>query len=458
MLNKLKEGLRVSNGEFTEIRVEKAQRTNVKYEKDKLMNIDSSEEIGGIVRTLVRGGWGIATFNSTDKIPEKAKKAYDIGKEVSSHLSESIKLANVTSEKDEVKSDQYRDFREISLEEKRDALKRYNQKMLDYDDRIESTKAVYNDSFRELSYVNSEGTELYQELPDVTLALVAIAKGDKNNIQTAHDSIGEAAGFELVQEKEEMAEKVASQAVSLLSADPLEGGQYTVLLNPKLAGVFIHEAFGHLCEADHFYKNDRLQEIMTLGRKFGPENLNVVDEGYISGRRGNLPYDEEGVSRQKTYLIRNGKLNSFLHNRETAAKMGQEPTGNARAISYRHEPIVRMTNTYIEGGEKSFEDLIGSIDRGIYAKDAYGGQTQLEQFTFSAGHGFLIEDGEIGPMVRDVVLTGNIFKSLKNISGIGNDLDIIGSAGGCGKGGQMPLPVTDGSPHLRIEDVTIGGR
>jgi TldD protein len=184
----------------------------------------------------------------------------------------------------------------------------------------------------------------------------------------------------------------------------------------------------------------------------------VVDEGYIRGRRGNLPYDDEGVPRQKTYLIKNGKLNSFLHNRETAAKMNQEPTGNARAISYRHEPIVRMTNTYIEEGEKSFEELIGSIDRGIYAKDAYGGQTQLEQFTFSAGHGFVIEDGEIGPMVRDVVLTGNIFRSLENISGIGTDLDIIGSAGGCGKGGQMPLPVTDGSPHIRIEDVTIGGR
>jgi len=353
LLNKLKEGLKVSKGEFTEIRVEKAQRTNIKYEKGKLMNIDSSEEIGGIVRTLVQGGWGIATFNSLEEIPEKAKKAHDIGKEVSSHLNESIKLADVPSEKDEVRSDQQRDFREVTLEEKRDTLKAYNREMLDYDERIESTKAVYSDSFRELRYVNSEGTELYQEIPDITMLLVAIAKGDKNNIQTGLDTIGEASGFELVLDREEMARDVASQAISLLSADPVKGGQYTVLLNPKLAGVFIHEAFGHLCEADHFYKNERLQEIMTLGRKFGPENLNVVDEGFIRGRRGNIPYDEEGVPRQKTYLIKNGKLNSFLHNRETAAKMGQDPTGNARAISYRHEPIVRMTNTYIEEGEKA---------------------------------------------------------------------------------------------------------
>ncbi|MBS3814685.1 TldD/PmbA family protein, partial [Candidatus Bipolaricaulota bacterium] len=364
----------------------------------------------------------------------------------------------VEPQEEEVTSNQENDIRRIPLEEKRDVVKKYNQLMLNYDDRIESTRTIYSDSFRELTYVNSEGTTIYQEIPDLTLLLVAIAKGDENNIQIAHDSLGTAGGFDYVVGKEDITEEVASRAVSLLTADPVEGGNYTVLLNPKLAGVFIHEAFGHLCEADHVYKNERLQEIMKLGREFGPENLNVVDEGFIDGKRGNLPFDDEGVPRKKTYLIKDGKLNSFLHSRETAKKMGQDPTGNARAISYRYEPIVRMTNTYIEPGEESFNDLIKSIDRGIYAKDAYGGQTQLEQFTFSAGYGHLIENGEIGSMVRDVVLTGNIFKSLENIAGIGNDLEIIGSAGGCGKGGQMPLPVTDGSPHLLIQDVTIGGR
>ncbi|MEF8798835.1 MAG: TldD/PmbA family protein, partial [Candidatus Bipolaricaulota bacterium] len=441
-----------------EIRIEKEKRTSVKYEKDNLINIDSSDEIGGIVRTLVRGGWGISTFNSIDEIDSKVKKAYQMGKETASAIEETVEIAKVEPQEEEVTSNQENDIRRIPLEEKRDVVKKYNQLMLNYDDRIESTRTIYSDSFRELTYVNSEGTTIYQEIPDVTLLLVAIAKGDENNIQTAHDSLGTAGGFDYVVGKEDITEEVASRAVSLLTADPVEGGNYTVLLNPKLAGVFIHEAFGHLCEADHVYKNERLQEIMKLGREFGPENLNVVDEGFIDGKRGNLPFDDEGVPRKKTYLIKDGKLNSFLHSRETAKKMGQDPTGNARAISYRYEPIVRMTNTYIEPGEESFNDLIKSIDRGIYAKDAYGGQTQLEQFTFSAGYGHLIENGEIGSMVRDVVLTGNIFKSLENIAGIGNDLEIIGSAGGCGKGGQMPLPVTDGSPHLLIQDVTIGGR
>lgn len=458
LFSKLKDALDSSRGDFTEIRLEKEWRTGVKYEKDNLINLDSSEEVGGIVRTLVQGGWGISTFNSVDEIKDKVKEAYRIGKETTSFMDQEVELADIEPRKDEVVSNTGKDFREVPLEEKRDLVRSYNRLMLGYDDRVESTKAVYGDSFRELTYINSEGAEIYQEIPDITLALVAVARGEENNVQTAHDSIGRAGGFDHVREREEMAEEVADQSVSLLSADPVEGGNYTVLLNPELAGVFIHEAFGHLCEADHVYKNDRLMDIMELGREFGPENLNVVDEGFISGKRGNLPYDDEGVPRKKTYLIKNGKLNSFLHSRETAKKMGQEPTGNARAISYRYEPIVRMTNTYIEEGDKSFDELIGSIDHGIYAKDAYGGQTQLEQFTFSAGYGHLIEDGEIGPMVRDVVLTGNIFESLANITGIGDDLDIIGSAGGCGKGGQMPLPVTDGSPHLRIENVTIGGR
>lgn len=458
MLSKLEEALKVSKGEFTEIRLEKEERTGIKYEKDNLINLDSSEEVGGIVRTLVNGGWGISTFNSLEDLKVKVKQANKIGKSTASAISEPVELSPVEPRKEHFTGDQERDFRKVSLEEKRDLARRYNKRMLNHGKRIESTKTAYGDSYRELTYVNSEGTRIYQEIPDVTLSLVAVARGDGENVQTAHDSVGRAGGFNQVQNRENMAKVVAERAVSLLSADPVKGGNYTVLLNPKLAGVFIHEAFGHLCEADHVYKNDRLKEMMEIGREFGPENLNVVDEGFIPGKRGNLRFDDEGVPRQKTYLIRNGELNSFLHSRETAKRMNQEPTGNARAISYRYEPIVRMTNTYIEAGEKSFEELIESIDHGIYAKDAYGGQTQLEQFTFSAGYGHVIEDGEIGPMVRDVVLTGNIFNSLANISGIGDDLDIIGSAGGCGKGGQMPLPVTDGSPHLRIEDVTIGGR
>ncbi|GAF95026.1 unnamed protein product, partial [marine sediment metagenome] len=146
------------------------------------------------------------------------------------------------------------------------------------------------------------------------------------------------------------------------------------------------------------------------------------------------------------------------HSRETAKKMGAIPTGNARAISYEYEPIVRMTNTYIDAGVRSFDEMLAGIDKGIYAIKAYGGQTMFEQFTFSAAYAFEIVNGELGEMLKDVVLTGNVFETLRDIDMIGDDKELYGGSGGCGKGGQFPLPVTDGSPHVRITNVTTGGK
>ena len=145
-----------------------------------------------------------------------------------------------------------------------------------------------------------------------------------------------------------------------------------------------------------------------------------------------------------------------LHSRETAAKMNEPATGNARAINYRHPPIVRMTNTYIEPRAASFDDIIGDIKEGIYAKNWYGGTTSMEMFTFSAGEAYMIRNGKIAEAIKPVTLTGNVFDTLQNIDAIGNDLD-MNQGGGCGKGGQSPLPVSNGSPHIRIRKCLVGG-
>jgi TldD protein len=162
------------------------------------------------------------------------------------------------------------------------------------------------------------------------------------------------------------------------------------------------------------------------------------------------------VPATKTYLIKEGRLVGRLHSRETAAKMGEKPTGNARAISYRYPPIVRMTNTYIEPGQASFNDIIADIKEGVYAKNWFGGTTSMEMFTFSAGEAYMIRNGKLAEALRPVVLTGNVFTTLNNIDAIGNDLD-MNQGGGCGKGGQFPLPVSNGSPHIRISQCLVGG-
>jgi TldD protein len=249
---------------------------------------------------------------------------------------------------------------------------------------------------------------------------------------------------------------MARHAVELLAAPQVKGGEYTVVLDPVLAGVFVHEAFGHLSESDFVYEDDRLRQVMVLGKRFGSHELNIVDSAARPGLRGSYKYDDEGVPATKTYLIKEGKLVGRLHSRETAAKMGEKPTGNARAINYRYPPIVRMTNTYIEPGKSSFEDIIAGIKEGVYARNWFGGTTSMEMFTFSAGEAYMIRNGKLAEALRPVVLTGNVFTTLNNIDAIAGDLD-MNQGGGCGKAGQMPLPVSNGSPHIRISRCLVGG-
>jgi TldD protein len=203
-----------------------------------------------------------------------------------------------------------------------------------------------------------------------------------------------------------------------------------------------------------------MRDIMQLGKRFGPDILNVIDDGSFPGEQGTHRYDFEGVPAGKNYLIRDGILVGRLHSRETAAKMGEPPTGNARSIGYEHPPIVRMTNTYIDKGDASFQDMIKDVELGVYALNAFGGQTALEMFTFSAGHGFMIRDGEIAEMVRDVVLTGNVFQTLQSVDMLTDQVEWAPGNGpyGCGKGGQNSLQVGLGGPHVRMHNVVIGGR
>jgi len=189
----------------------------------------------------------------------------------------------------------------------------------------------------------------------------------------------------------------------------------------------------------------------------GPQVYETNDVGSLPGLRGTHKYDDEGTPTGRSDLIKNGILVGRLHSRETAAKMDEPVTGNARATGYRYSPIVRMTNTAIEAGEISFEDMIADIKLGIYACDMYGGQTALENFSFSSAYAYMIRDGAIAEMVRDVILAGNLFVTLDNIDAIGTDFEWSQSGGSCGKG-QGGLPVTFGAPHIRIQDVVIGGK
>jgi TldD protein len=447
------EALKGHQAEYVEIHLEESEHSRLHYRGKELEDISRTTSVGGNVRALVKGGWGFVSFTGLEGLWDKAelavRQARLAGKETS-------QLAPVEPVVDIVPPAVVsREPGAIPLAEKKQLLDEYNDLVLSTP-KIQTSLLTYGNGHRRTLFANSEGSYIEQVKMDITFRLVAIAR-DGGEVQQATLSLGSNGDFSQVQGLHQEVAATARRAVELLTAPHAGSGEYTVVLDPVLAGVFVHEAFGHLSEADFVYENERLREIMVLGRKFGSPHLNIVDDPTLPGLRGSYKYDDEGVPARRSYLIREGILVGRLHSRETAAKMGENPTGNARALNYHHPPIVRMSNTFIEPQSVSLEEMLSDIKEGVYAKNWYGGTTSMEMFTFSAGEAYRIRNGRIAELLRPVVLTGNVFVTLENIEAIGNDLK-MSQGGGCGKGMQFPLPVADGSPHLRIRRCLVGGR
>ena len=453
MEHRLRKALEAAKADYAEIRVHEGGSTSITYTGKELEDIGERTGVGGCVRVLIGGGWGFTAFNDLDDLPRFVELACEQARMIQG---EPIRLSPQDPHRTEVDLATGHDPSDVPLADKEAICRRYNDRLAE-PERIQTTSVRYRDSQGTTHFANTDGTYLAQRVTFCGVSVSAIAK-DGMDVQHAYESVGDLRGFDKVTGLDETCDTVARRAVELLDAKPVEGGKYTVVVDPKLSGVFVHEAFGHLSEADFIYENEKLREIMTIGRRFGPDDLCIVDEGCMKHEAGYMAFDSEGTPTRKTYLIRDGILASRLHSRETAAKMDEEPTGNARAISHSCEPIVRMTNTYMEPRDKSFDEIVASTPSGIYAIGALGGQTNTEMFTFSAEEAYEIKDGKVGGRVRDVVLTGNVFETLANIDMIGNDMEMYGGLGGCGKGGQSPLRVGDGGPHIRIQNVVIGGR
>ena len=447
----ISEALKGHGADYVEVRIEEGESTRLLYRGRELEDVGMTTSLGGNVRALVNGGWGFVSFNNIEGLKDRVENAVRQARLVGHEKSE---LAGVDSIVDIVGPQLDKDPRSLTLAQKKDLMDQYNGIMWEVEG-IQTTLIGYGDGRKRVVFASSEGSYIEQQRVDVSLRLSATAR-DGAEVQQAGVSLGSNGNFSVVEGLHQQSRDIAEKAVSLLSAPKVRGGEYTVILDPVLAGVFTHEAFGHLSESDHVYENDRLKEVMVLGRQFGGEHLNIVDGAAVPGLRGSYKYDDEGVPATRSYLIKEGELVGRLHSRETAGKMGEPLSGNARAIDFRFEPIVRMTNTFIEPGSTTFEEMISDVKEGVYACDWYGGMTSMEMFTFSAREAYMIRDGKVAELLRPVTLSGNVFETLKNLDAVGNDLD-MNQGGGCGKGGQSPLPVSNGSPHIRIAKCLVGG-
>lgn len=449
MTNYLEDILKKTVADYAEIRWEETNLTKINYLGQELEEIAEVEDIGGCVRVLIGGGWGFVSFNKV----EDAYKALKLSEEYAIKIKrKKIVFPKIDPRTVKVKTK----LSKIPLSEKHRVIKSYNDSILSCP-KMMSSQVRYNEVVQSKYLLTTDNVKIEDKRQWTAIRLSAIAR-EGLNVQTVSYDKGEIGGFEIALNLEEKVKEICAKAQQLLRAEPISAGKYTVIMDQELTGLFAHEAFGHLAEADFLYENPELQKVMKIGKKFGSDSLNIIDDGTIPHLLGTREYDDEGVKTQKVYLVKNGIFNSLLHSRETARKMGKTSTGSARAINYLFPPIVRMSNTYVEGNKYTFEEMLSSVKFGIYAKGSRGGQTNGEMFTFNATEGYLIKDGKITKMLRDITLSGNVFETLHNIEMIGKDVQFYGGIGGCGKDGQSPLPITLGGPHIKVKDVVVGGK
>ncbi|MFM2061934.1 MAG: hypothetical protein RLZZ507_1604 [Cyanobacteriota bacterium] len=442
-----------SRVDYLMIRLEEAEGTDILLRGDKVETLSEGISIGGHVRACYKGGWGLSSFNQLATIEER--------------IEEAIAAARIVGDEETILApiDPIQaicnlpltgiDPRTVSLKQKKELCDRYTELLKSVDPRITTTSVRYGDSSQRVIIATSEETLIEQSWVDMEMRFAATARNG-DTVQTGRETTGSRKAFEDLVNLDTQVKSAAERAVTALSLPSVKGNTYTVVIDPILTGLFVHEAFGHLSEADMAYENPDLLEVMTLGRRFGSEELQIFDGAAPQGHRGSYFYDDEGTPATTTQLIKDGVLVGRLHSRETAGKLGEAPTGNARCLDYHYSPIVRMTNTWIERGKTPVANLFTDIKEGVYARNWLGGMTNGEMFTFTAGEAWMIRNGQIAEPVKDVTLSGNVFQTLADIEAIGDDF-YWDESGGCGKGGQNGLPVGCGGPSLRIRDVVVGG-
>ena len=308
----------------------------------------------------------------------------------------------------------------------------------------------------------ADGTRAADVRPLVRLSLTVIAEQTVNGVVRREVGSGGGGGrFGLGYFQDAVIEKYVDQAVNAalvnLESRPVPAGEVTVVLGPGWPGILLHEAIGHGLEGD-FNRKGSSAFSGRVGQRVAAKGVTVLDDGTLADRRGSLNVDDEGHATQRTVLIEDGILKGYIQDALNARLMGVAPTGNARRESYAHVPMPRMTNTYMLAGDKNPDEIVASIERGLYATNFGGGQVDITsgKFVFSASEAFWVERGKILYPVKGATLIGSGPDCLRRVSMIGNDLELDSGVGTCGKEGQS-VPVGVGQPTLRIDALTVGG-
>jgi len=441
------------DGVYSDVRLEQTVDSAISLRNGELRDVQNRTETGALCRVHKEGRWYFASTTDLDRIDAIL---VELAASTALPAGDAIDLETLL-EANQADARRFDDARvdAAPLGEKLRLVRRYAQSLTRPS--IRTWAARWADQRRDRRFVSSHGADVRHDYQEAGIILhFTMSDGD----QTLSESYFRAGHWfhELVDDAE--ADIAAMQTFLdrcerfVSSAEPIEPGTATVVMAPKVAGVFAHESFGHKSEADFMLGDPAMLEEWHLGKRIGRPLLSIVDSGEPLGS-GYMPYDDEGQKTGRTYLIKDGVLSGRLHAGHTAAALGEGTTANARAMSFRFEPIVRMTTTWIEPGTDTVESLLAGVEDGYFIETIKHG-SGMSTFTIAPGMSWRIRDGKIAEPVRIAVLTGTVFETMGEIDGLSDTIErpfLVG--GGCGKFDQWPLSVGFGGPHVRVRAMSV---
>jgi len=414
-------------------------------------SINTASSVGLCIRAFSDNKWHYLGFNEIDEqkiLSETEKLVRRIGNKPSKLV---IKNPWETDEEVKVKENP----ENISLEEKMETVREIFKKIMERK-KIVNASIGLGHARGETIFMNTEGSVLRQILPFFRFIIVAVAREGKR-IDEDYYILSKQGGYELFRsiDTDEKIQRVSDQAVELLRAKLVKGGRHDIVVDPDITGVIAHESFGHGCEADQVLR-DRSYLAELKEKKIVSELITLHDNSSLKDERGYFIFDDEGIPSSDTTIVKNGVLVNFLHDRQSAAFMNSDVTGNARAQDFSRKVFVRMSNTYVEPGKWKHDELIEDTKEGFYLieastgmEDPLGGNLQI--VTQKARE---IKNGELGQLYKGVGISGKVLEFLSNVDAVTDDFQIRGS--GCGKGHEDYVSVSSGGPYMRVRQAIIG--
>ena len=445
----------LSGSDDGELYIEHAQAESLMFDNGRLKGGSFNTEQGFGLRAVA--GEAVGYAHAGDLSVSALKRATDAVGAVTRGYSGSYAAAPQGTNK-KLYSDE-NPIGSPTFEEKVKVLQDIDAYLRAKDDKVRQVTASVAASWQVVDILRADGHRV-RDIRPMTRINISVMVGQGDRQESGSYGSGGRIGFgDFIAEGNWQygADEALRQALVNLEAIDAPAGTMDVVLSSGWPGVMLHEAVGHGLEGD-FNRKKTSAFAGLLGQMVAAPGVTVVDDGTIDSRRGSITIDDEGTPSGYNVLIENGKLTGYMQDRQNARLMGMKPTGNGRRQGYAHVPMPRMTNTYMLGGDKTPEEIIASVKKGIYAVSFGGGQVDITsgKFVFGCTEAYLIENGKIGPAVKGAMLIGNGPDAMKRISMVGNDMKLDTGIGNCGKAGQW-VPVGVGQPHLRMDQVTVGG-